>query len=79
MTLHIFSEVPARTFGDMQPSAHQTHEESQPQHSYLRGKPSFTKSGVSDPDPHWFGSPVSGSVLGMLIRIGSRSKEIYQN
>ncbi len=41
-TLHIFSEVPARAFGDMQPSANQTHEESQPQHSHLRGMLPFT-------------------------------------
>ncbi len=29
------------------------------------------KTSVADPDPHWFGSPGSGSV--------SKSKEIYQN
>jgi hypothetical protein len=69
LALSIISEVPARAFGDMQPSAHQAHEESQPQHSHLRGKPSLTKSSVSDPDPHGFGSLGSGFVLRIGIRI----------
>jgi hypothetical protein len=38
-------------------------------------KKSMTSSGVSDPDPHWFGSPGSVSVLRMRIRIRIRIQE----